>query len=153
MKRLLPLLLVLLISACGNNRVSKGIAEEDLVGSWINNGTCYAGSVITGSTVFIFNGDKTFVALDKAKGMPTITENGLWQISGDTLKMKYSNNKPLRSDIISYKERTGGNKDFLKPKSDDTIGFVAWNYKLTGNKLILDGSSHGYTGPCELARD
>jgi hypothetical protein len=153
MKSLLSLILALLILACGTNRVPKGNAEEDLIGSWINNGTNYAGTMITGSTIFVFNSDKTFVAMDKAKGMPTITEKGLWQVSGDTLKIKYANNKPVRTDIISYKERTGGKKDFLKPKPYDTIGLVAWNYKLNGNKLILDGSSNGYSGPCELSRD
>ena len=156
MKRgILLLVILLLVSACSNKETKNKPFEtgDELLGSWVDKGTYYAGSQIVGSTVFIFNNDKTFVALDKAKGMPTLTEYGSWLVKGDTLKMKYKKSKKHRYDIIAYEERNGGNKDLIKPAHIDSSGYIAWNYKVAGNKLFLGGAGNGYTGPSELERE
>lgn len=156
MKRgILFLLVVFLLSACGkenrNNRQFE--AGNELVGSWTNHGTNYAGSQIIGSTTFMFKNDKTFIALDKAKGMPTLTESGSWIIKGDTLKIKFQKNRKIKLDDIAYEERNGGPKDLIKPAPADDSGYIAWNYKIAGNKIILGNAGYGYTGPCELEKE
>lgn len=155
MKKIFLFFILILLSACSRTEkpIGNSAPGDELLGSWINNGTYYAGSRIVGSTTLIFKSDKTFVALEKAKGMPTITENGLWQIKGDTLKIKYNDSPVYRPDIVTYAERNGGAKDFLKPVSDDTARLITWNYKINGNKLLLDGSLNGYSGPNELLKD
>lgn len=85
MKKVIILLMsVLLFSACSRENTKNKPSEpgDELVGSWVDRGTYYAGTQIIGSTTFIFNSDKTFVALDKAKGMPTLAETGSWLVKG-----------------------------------------------------------------------
>jgi hypothetical protein len=150
------LFLVFLFSACSKENLNNKTFEpgSELIGNWTSRGTFYAGSQIIGSTTFIFNNDKTFVALDKAKGMPTLTESGQWLVKGDTLKIKY-NKKNLKSryNIITFEERNGGAKDLIKPAPADSSGYIAWNYKIAGNKIVIGNPIYGYTGPCELERD
>jgi hypothetical protein len=152
---LLPLLLLLLFCGCKKEDVSnKPLAGgNELVGSWIGKGTNYAGSRIIGSTIFVFNSDKTFVALDKAKGMPTLTEKGEWFVNGDTLKLKFKKAKKAKIDEIAYEERNGGPKDIIKPVPDDSSGVITWNYKISGNKLLLENNTIAYVGTSEFIKE
>lgn len=151
------LLILLLLAICGCKKggtVSQPLHPgSEIVGSWVGNGTYYAGSKISGSTTFVFNNDKTFVAIEKAKGMPTLTEAGEWLINGDTLKLKYKKIKKTRIDEIAYHERNGGALDIIKPVTADSSGIIAWNYKIFGNKLMLGNNNFAYSGINELTRE
>lgn len=154
-KGLIFFLAVLLLQACSKENINDKQYEpgNELVGSWVNLGTNYAGSQIIGSTTLIFKSDKTFVALDKAKGMPTLTESGSWLVKSDTLKMKFKKSIKSRPDLITYDERNGGSKDLFKPAPADSDGYIAWNYKMAGNKIVISNSGYGYTGPGELVKE
>ncbi len=156
MKRSLVLLLVLLLFyGCkkGGTVVQPLQPGDELIGSWVGNGTFYAGSKISGSTTFVFNSDRTFVAIEKAKGMPTLKEPGEWLVQGDTLKLKFKKTKKARIDDIAYEERNGGPLDIIKPIADDSSGIITWNYKIQGNKLMLGNNNLAYAGINELSKE
>lgn len=152
---LILIFVVLILAGCKKDETQNLSArqEDKLLGSWVGNGTHYAGSKIPGTTVFTFNNDYTFVALDKAKGMPTITERGEWLVNGDTLKLKFKKEKKRRIDELAYEERNGGPLDIIKPVPDDSSGIVTWNYKITGNKLQLGSINASYTNMGEFTRE
>lgn len=155
MKRSIYLLfLLLIITACGTKKQTARPLQpgEELVGNWRTGGTFYAGSLITGTTTFIFNQDKTFVALEEAKGMPAIKETGSWVTLGDTLKIKYDKPERKRADVITFEDRNGGSRDILKPTEADSNGYITWNYKIAGNKLILENKTALYSGPSTLEK-
>lgn len=67
--------------------------------------------------------------------------------------MKFKKSKKDRPDVIAYEERNGGSRDLIKPVPADSNGYIAWNYKLNGNKLVIGNPEYGYTGPCELEKE
>ena len=152
---LLLILVFLLFTACNREETSRQALQpgDELIGSWVGNGTYYAGSKIPASTTFIFNSDKTFVAIEKAKGMPTLTEPGEWLVHGDTLELKFKKEKKVRIDEIAYEERNGGPLDIIKPIADDSSGIITWNYKIQGNKLMLGNNNLAYAGINELSKE
>ncbi len=145
---------VMLFAACSDKgtRVKGELPADAITGSWSTGGTFYAGSQITGTTTFIFNTDNTFESIEKAKGMPVIKESGSYRINGDTLEMKYLKGKRRSPDVVAYDERNGGEKDLIKPAHAENSGITKWNFKITGNRLVL-ASSYGYSGPNELIKE
>ena len=84
--------------------------------------------------------------------MPAIKETGNWHTKGDTLKIRYNKQPAARPDIISFEDRSGGSRDLIKPVKADSNGFINWNYKIAGNKLILANKNSLYSGPSSLEK-